>query len=173
MVSWKVGDCGSGRTGEVLPQGAWFSCCWKQRKWRTEKEDLATRHLPDTYKSSFSAVSSCVPVNSASTNDFQFYTFGPDFSPGLHWLLVVIMTAERQPGTVGRAWSVISDSDHYHLLAVCPWRVTRLSKTQFPHLCKWGYCLGEQMWTFIYRMDKQQGPTVEHRELCSISHDKP
>ena len=25
----------------------------------------------------------------------------------------------------------------------------------------------------IYRMDKQQGPTVEHRELHSISRDKP
>ena len=25
----------------------------------------------------------------------------------------------------------------------------------------------------IYRMDKQQGPTVEHRELYSISCDKP
>ena len=26
---------------------------------------------------------------------------------------------------------------------------------------------------FTYRMDKQQGPTVEHRELYSISCDKP
>ena len=26
---------------------------------------------------------------------------------------------------------------------------------------------------YIYRMDKQQGPTVEHRELYSISCDKP
>ena len=30
-----------------------------------------------------------------------------------------------------------------------------------------------QMQTSIYRMDKQQGLTVEHRELCSISCDKP
>ena len=26
---------------------------------------------------------------------------------------------------------------------------------------------------FIYRMDKQQGLTVEHKELYSISYDKP
>ena len=31
----------------------------------------------------------------------------------------------------------------------------------------------QQMQTGIYRMDKQQGPTVEHRELYSISCDKP
>ena len=31
----------------------------------------------------------------------------------------------------------------------------------------------EQMQTNIYRMDKQQGPTVYHRELCSVSCDKP
>ena len=30
----------------------------------------------------------------------------------------------------------------------------------------------EQMQTIIYRMDTQQGPTVEHRELYSISCDK-
>ena len=29
------------------------------------------------------------------------------------------------------------------------------------------------MQTIIYRMDKQQGPTVEHRELYLISCDKP
>ena len=31
----------------------------------------------------------------------------------------------------------------------------------------------QQMQTVIYRMDKQQGPTVQHRELYSISYDKP
>ena len=31
----------------------------------------------------------------------------------------------------------------------------------------------QQMQTGIYRMDKQQGPTVQHRELQSISCDKP
>ena len=31
----------------------------------------------------------------------------------------------------------------------------------------------QQMQTGIYRIDKQQGPTVQHRELCSISSDKP
>ena len=31
----------------------------------------------------------------------------------------------------------------------------------------------QQMQTSIYRMDKQQGPTVEHREPYSISCDKP
>ena len=30
----------------------------------------------------------------------------------------------------------------------------------------------EQMQTIIYRMDKQQGPTVYHRELYPISCDK-
>ena len=30
-----------------------------------------------------------------------------------------------------------------------------------------------QMQTIIYRMDKQQGPTVKHRDLYSISCDKP
>ena len=30
----------------------------------------------------------------------------------------------------------------------------------------------QQMQTMIYRMDKQQGPTVQHRELYSISCDK-
>ena len=32
---------------------------------------------------------------------------------------------------------------------------------------------GQQMQTSIYRMDKKQGPTVEHRELYSISCNKP
>ena len=32
---------------------------------------------------------------------------------------------------------------------------------------------GQQMQTSIYRMDKQQGPTVQHRELYLISCDKP
>ena len=31
----------------------------------------------------------------------------------------------------------------------------------------------QQMQTIIYRMDKQQGPTVQHRELYSIFYDKP
>ena len=31
----------------------------------------------------------------------------------------------------------------------------------------------QQMQTTIYRMDKQQGPSVQHRELYSISCDKP
>ena len=31
----------------------------------------------------------------------------------------------------------------------------------------------QQMQTIVYRMDKQQGPTVQHRELYSISCDKP
>ena len=30
-----------------------------------------------------------------------------------------------------------------------------------------------KMWAFINRMDKQEGPTVEHRELYSVSCDKP
>ena len=29
------------------------------------------------------------------------------------------------------------------------------------------------MTAIIYEIDKQQGPTVEHRELCLISCDKP
>ena len=32
---------------------------------------------------------------------------------------------------------------------------------------------GQQMQTIMYRMDKQQGPTVQHRELYSTSFDKP
>ena len=32
---------------------------------------------------------------------------------------------------------------------------------------------GQQMQTIIYRMDKQQDPTVQHRELYSMSCDKP
>ena len=32
---------------------------------------------------------------------------------------------------------------------------------------------GEQSEAIIYRKDKQQGPTVQHRELYSISYDKP
>ena len=31
---------------------------------------------------------------------------------------------------------------------------------------------GQQMLTIIYRMDKQQGPTVQHRELYSTFSDK-
>ena len=31
----------------------------------------------------------------------------------------------------------------------------------------------QQMQTIIYRMDKQQGPSVQHRELYSVSYDKP
>ena len=32
---------------------------------------------------------------------------------------------------------------------------------------------GQQMQTVMYRMDNQQGPTAQHRELYSISCDKP
>ena len=32
---------------------------------------------------------------------------------------------------------------------------------------------GQQMPTIIYKTDKPQGPTVQHRELYSISRDKP
>ena len=28
-------------------------------------------------------------------------------------------------------------------------------------------------WEFGVSMDKQQGPIVQHRELCSLSYDKP
>ena len=31
----------------------------------------------------------------------------------------------------------------------------------------------QQMQTITYRMDKQQGPTVQHKEPYSISWDKP
>ena len=31
----------------------------------------------------------------------------------------------------------------------------------------------QQMQTSVYRMDKQQGPTVQHREQYSVSYDKP
>ena len=31
----------------------------------------------------------------------------------------------------------------------------------------------QQMQTIIYKMDKQQGPTVQHEELYSVSCDKP
>ena len=31
----------------------------------------------------------------------------------------------------------------------------------------------QQIQTTIYKIDKQQGPTVQHRELFSISCDKP
>ena len=49
-------------------------------------------------------------------------------------------------------------------------------------VAKWGVVVGErdgvggcdqQMQTIIYRMDKQQSPTVEHRELYSVSYSKP
>ena len=33
----------------------------------------------------------------------------------------------------------------------------------------WGW----QMYAFVYRIDKQQGHTVQHRELHSVSYDKP
>ena len=47
--------------------------------------------------------------------------------------------------------------------------------------CQWeeGWGMGrlgvwnQQMQTIIYRMDKQQGPTVEHRELYSVAYDEP
>ena len=31
----------------------------------------------------------------------------------------------------------------------------------------------QQRQSITYRIDKQQGPTVEHKELYSISYDKP
>ena len=49
--------------------------------------------------------------------------------------------------------------------------------------CQWGGGEGrgreglgawdQQMHTIIYRMDKQQGPTVQHRELYPKSCNKP
>ena len=35
-----------------------------------------------------------------------------------------------------------------------------------------GVC-GQKMQASIYKMDKQQSPTVQHRELYSVSCDKP
>ena len=32
---------------------------------------------------------------------------------------------------------------------------------------------GQQMQTITYRMDGQEGPTVQHREIQSVSWDKP
>lgn len=99
-------------------------------------EDLATWSLLDICTSSFSAMSLRISMNSASTDDFLFHTIGSDFSPGLHLSLFMIIIAERQQSIEERAWSVVSGRsglDHWHL-AVCPWRVTGLSKTQFPHL---------------------------------------
>ena len=32
---------------------------------------------------------------------------------------------------------------------------------------------GKMEWEFGVSMDKQQGPIVQHRELCSLSYDKP
>ena len=32
---------------------------------------------------------------------------------------------------------------------------------------------GQQIQTVVYEMDKQQGPAVQHRDLYSISRDKP
>ena len=32
---------------------------------------------------------------------------------------------------------------------------------------------GQQMQTIIYRMDKQQGPIVQHRQLYSIFYNMP
>ena len=32
---------------------------------------------------------------------------------------------------------------------------------------------GQQMQTCIYKMDKQQGPTVQHKVLYSVSYDTP
>ena len=33
--------------------------------------------------------------------------------------------------------------------------------------------VGVSRYRLLYGMDKQQGPTVWNRELCSISYDKP
>ena len=43
--------------------------------------------------------------------------------------------------------------------------------TKIPHAARRGQKKKEKK--IIYTMDKQQGPTVEHRELYSISSDKP
>ena len=37
----------------------------------------------------------------------------------------------------------------------------------------WTGVQGQQMQTITFRMDKQQGPTVQHRELDSVFWDKP
>ena len=37
----------------------------------------------------------------------------------------------------------------------------------------WTGRLGLAATNYFYRMDKQEGPTVEHRELYSVSCDKP
>ena len=38
---------------------------------------------------------------------------------------------------------------------------------------RWTEVWDKQMQTITYRTDKQQGPTVGHRELYSIFYDKP
>ena len=54
---------------------------------------------------------------------------------------------------------------------------TQKTDLQLPRGEGWGRdglrVWGQQMQTIIYRMDKQQGPTVQHRELYSKSCDKP
>ena len=47
----------------------------------------------------------------------------------------------------------------------CHWGVGR----ERDRLGVWGW----QMQTITFRMNKQQGPNVQHRELYSISCDKP
>ena len=55
-----------------------------------------------------------------------------------------------------------TDKDKYHMISLIfgdlKYDTNELYKTEIDN-------------SIMYRMDKQQGPTVEHRELCSISCD--
>ena len=55
-----------------------------------------------------------------------------------------------------------TDKDKYHMISLMfgdlKYDTNELYKTEIDN-------------SIMYRMDKQQGPTVEHRELCSISCD--
>lgn len=57
---------------------------------------MAISTLLNICNSSLSTMSSCIAMNSAATDNFRFYIFGSDFSPGLHLSLLVITAAERQ-----------------------------------------------------------------------------
>ena len=62
-------------------------------------------------------------------------------------------------------WGYRSDSDKATM---------RVLKSQWtPNSPLFGVSRCKLLYIILYRMDKQQGPTVEHRELYTISCDKP
>lgn len=93
MVSWKAGD------GGAREDGVRGSSRRRSTQLLSEGEGVEDREM--RLRQRGVSLTPWIPVNSASTDDFRCHPFDPDFSPGLHLSLLVIITSAR-PQSAGK-----------------------------------------------------------------------